>query len=437
MKEKIKKNSIIGIIILLVIIGLFVYFLFSKNFGTEELKWETANAGLTTLSINTISENPTNRNILYAGTNTGIFKSIDGGKNWFTINNGLSNPLSNIKKIIYSPSLSEYGKEVLFALSEQDLFETLDGGNNWLLVGVYIKDITIKPSLPTSYGEKIYILTHDWGYSSISKDPLLFSISTGIKFFSEPKLESREEIFSFYKYLFSNQSEHIKVRQIDFLKEREITAGAEKFKLAERTIGVLTQNSWFVWLLTSDSIYFCWEDAENCEEQKVIFNEQEQKIRELNPNFSLSHYFGYSQSGIPHIYLYFNGNFLVKPCMYQGNTWVINKSLSKLGFRPLYTYIYAHYDYAGGYELGVCYQDEKETFLQDIIFTLAQEKQQNALLVSMNNGKEWKVFRDIPSVGINSIFVKYNENNDYSIFLATKEDGIIKTDIPFKSIKNK
>jgi len=436
MKEKIKKNSIIGIIILLVIIGLFVYFLFSKNFGTEELKWETANAGLTTLSINTISENPTNRNILYAGTNTGIFKSIDGGKNWFAINNGLSSPLPNIKKIIYSPSLSEYGKEALFALSEQDLFETLDGGNNWLLVGVYIKDITIKPSLLTSYGEKIYILTHDWGYSSISKNPLLFSISTGIKFFSEPKLENREEVFSFYKYLFSNQSEHIKARQIDFLKEREITAGAEKFKLAERTIGVLTQNSWFVWLLTSDSIYFCWEDAENCEEQNVIFNEQEQKIRELNPNFSLPHYFGYSQSGIPHIYLYFNGNFLVKPCMYQGNTWVVNENLSKLGFWPMHTYVYAHYDYPG--ELGVCYIDEKATFSfwQDVIFTLAQEKQQNALLVSVDNGKEWKIFKGIPSASINSIFVKYNDkNNEYSIFLTTKENGIIKTDISLKSIQ--
>lgn len=443
MKEKIKKNLIIGVIVLLVIIGLSIYFLSSKNSGTEELKWKTVNTGLTTLQINTISENPTNQNILYAGANPGIFKSIDGGESWFAINNGLSSPLPNIKKIIYSPGLSEFDKESLFALSDiGELFETLDGGNNWLLRGEMVKDIAIKPNFPgVSSGEKIYILIDTPFSYTISKHrlPLLFSIDTGINFFSDPKLESSKEISSFYQYGFSNQTENIKVKEINFLKTKEDILKEQPvgfLTLGEQPVSILTQNSWFIWLLTDYSIYFCGENAENCEEQKVLLSGQEQKISKAHP-YSPTEYFGYSQSGIPHIYL---GNFLVKPCLYQGSTWIVNESLSKLDYYPRYTYVYAHDDYVGnvGGDIAVCYyKDEEGKFwgAQDIIFTLSQGKQYWALLVSMDNGKNWKVFRNIPSGNINSIFVKYSENNGYSIFLTTKDEGVIKTDIPFKSLE--
>ena len=87
--------------------------------------------------------NPINSNIIYIGTHPGVFKSIDSGKNWQSINNGLPSMghatalaiNTNDPDIIY---VGIYGTGI---------FKSIDGGETWSLssdgidCGPYIPEI--------------------------------------------------------------------------------------------------------------------------------------------------------------------------------------------------------------------------------------------------------------------------------------------------------
>jgi photosystem II stability/assembly factor-like uncharacterized protein len=51
--------------------------------------WQTGNAGLDNLFINSIATNTENSNIVYAGTDSGAYVSNDSGQNWGQVNDGL------------------------------------------------------------------------------------------------------------------------------------------------------------------------------------------------------------------------------------------------------------------------------------------------------------------------------------------------------------
>ena len=59
--------------------------------------WQYSNNGLYSLKVNTISADPNNPDILYAGTDNGAFVSFDSGDLWQPINDGLLGGL-----VIYS-----------------------------------------------------------------------------------------------------------------------------------------------------------------------------------------------------------------------------------------------------------------------------------------------------------------------------------------------
>jgi hypothetical protein len=44
--------------------------------------WSAATTGLTASAVNGLAVDSTNPNTLYAATNFGVFKSVDGGANW-------------------------------------------------------------------------------------------------------------------------------------------------------------------------------------------------------------------------------------------------------------------------------------------------------------------------------------------------------------------
>jgi photosystem II stability/assembly factor-like uncharacterized protein len=51
--------------------------------------WQTGNAGLDNLFINSIATNTENSNIVYAGTDSGAYVSNDSGQTWGQVNDGL------------------------------------------------------------------------------------------------------------------------------------------------------------------------------------------------------------------------------------------------------------------------------------------------------------------------------------------------------------
>jgi len=95
-----------------------------KNTGVYKtfdggLSWEPANRGLTSMQVESLlidSQNPT---ILYAGTLGGIFKTEDGGENWFRSGDG-------------TYLLMDWqDNSHLFVRDENGIYETSDQGISW------------------------------------------------------------------------------------------------------------------------------------------------------------------------------------------------------------------------------------------------------------------------------------------------------------------
>jgi photosystem II stability/assembly factor-like uncharacterized protein len=90
------------------------------------LNWISCMDNISAGTFLSIAINPTNPNIVYAGKNGQVYKSIDGGSNWnfFTLASG------DINSIIINPS----NPNILFAGGNNGLFTSADGGNTWTIV---------------------------------------------------------------------------------------------------------------------------------------------------------------------------------------------------------------------------------------------------------------------------------------------------------------
>ncbi len=101
------------------------------------------------------------KNIIYRGTNVGLFKSEDAGDSWYMINN----------KDIHSFTLNPKSRGIIYIVSGNQLFRTTDDGQSWNLIytesrhNIHIADVAIS-HFDTSY---IYILTND-GTLLLSQD---------------------------------------------------------------------------------------------------------------------------------------------------------------------------------------------------------------------------------------------------------------------------
>jgi len=70
----------------------------STDGGTN---WSASGSGPT--YVYALAMDPTNSNILYVGTNSGVYRSTDGGTNWSAINTGLTN--LNIYSLAINPTM--------------------------------------------------------------------------------------------------------------------------------------------------------------------------------------------------------------------------------------------------------------------------------------------------------------------------------------------
>jgi photosystem II stability/assembly factor-like uncharacterized protein len=96
--------------------------------------WQAINQGLAGLSIDSLVINPKNSQILYAGViSSGVYKTSDGGTTWIPIHNGMGD-------IWYSPpsqvTISQQIPEILYYIDGENTYRSMNGGESWDLVEI-------------------------------------------------------------------------------------------------------------------------------------------------------------------------------------------------------------------------------------------------------------------------------------------------------------
>lgn len=92
--------------------------------------WTAVNAGISDLQIASLAVDPSNADILYAGTHlNGVFKSIDAGSSW-----GVANPafLTTSFAIEHLPVIIDpVHPEIVYVGTARGVFKSTDSGMNW------------------------------------------------------------------------------------------------------------------------------------------------------------------------------------------------------------------------------------------------------------------------------------------------------------------
>ena len=93
--------------------------LFRSNRGLElgERNWVSA-----------LSIDPTNPRVVFAGTDTGVYKSTDGGETWRAVNRGLELREGNWVSAL---SIDPTNPRVVFAGASTGVYKSTDGGETW------------------------------------------------------------------------------------------------------------------------------------------------------------------------------------------------------------------------------------------------------------------------------------------------------------------
>lgn len=143
--------------------------------------WYAANNGLTSVIVQSLVIDPKTPTTIYAGTgNNGIFKSTDGGGTWNKSNIGLKN--STVAALAIDPTTPT----ILYAgTSGGGVFKSIDGGANWSAVNtgltddssyIFVSALAIDPTMPTT----IYAGTLDGVFKSVDGGANWKAFNTGL-----------------------------------------------------------------------------------------------------------------------------------------------------------------------------------------------------------------------------------------------------------------
>ncbi len=120
--------------------------------GVEEL-------GLSGRMVDSIAVDPKNPNIIYAGTDNGVFKTTDSGKKWTRVSNGLRS------NWVHGIVIDSANPQVVYAGTDNGIFKSTDGGSLWGQLGlanVWIHTLVMSPKNP----QVIYAGTDDGIYKT-------------------------------------------------------------------------------------------------------------------------------------------------------------------------------------------------------------------------------------------------------------------------------
>lgn len=146
--------------------------------------WTTSTDALPTLGVNDVIVDPINTNIIYIATGdmdandsygVGVLKSTDGGITWnMTGLNYLVSQGRSVNRILMNPN----DHNMIFAGTNLGLFKSIDAGITWVkvLASNPVKDIEFKPGDPTV----VYAVASKNFYRSLNSGNSFSAVSTGL-----------------------------------------------------------------------------------------------------------------------------------------------------------------------------------------------------------------------------------------------------------------
>jgi len=134
--------------------------------------WDSYTDNLPTLGVSSIAVDYTNTSVIYMGTGDrdagdasgmGVFKSTDAGQTWAQWNAGMGN--RTVGRLLMHPQ----NNSLIFAATDGGLYKTVDGGSNWYQVkSGNIKEVVFKaddPNIVFASGSGNFYRSTDGGES--------------------------------------------------------------------------------------------------------------------------------------------------------------------------------------------------------------------------------------------------------------------------------
>ncbi len=113
----------------------------TTNSGTS---WTRSFVTTTTGFTYSLLVDQSNSNIVYAGGNPGLYKSIDGGTNWASISTGITG-------YVYAIARDPINASILYAGTPNAVFKTTNGGTSWTNTGCpNVKAVIVDPNSPST-----------------------------------------------------------------------------------------------------------------------------------------------------------------------------------------------------------------------------------------------------------------------------------------------
>jgi photosystem II stability/assembly factor-like uncharacterized protein len=116
--------------------------------------WQSISAGLSAgscdIHVNDVAVHPTDPNTIYVATmSLGVCKSTDGGTTWTQSISGLPNDANQYQRRMYAIAVNPQTPTVLFAGTDVGLYRSLNGGGTWSFSGIPnqpVESIAFAPS---------------------------------------------------------------------------------------------------------------------------------------------------------------------------------------------------------------------------------------------------------------------------------------------------
>jgi uncharacterized repeat protein (TIGR02543 family) len=128
----VKKTSVFVLALAVALSSCFVSSVPADNTAKADgpFEWIQVNNGLTDKYVSSLAIDPTNTQVIYAGTNdsaddSGVFKSTDGGTSWTRMSNGLTG--LRVRSLAIDPANSQ----VVYAGTSEYVFKSTNGGTLW------------------------------------------------------------------------------------------------------------------------------------------------------------------------------------------------------------------------------------------------------------------------------------------------------------------
>jgi photosystem II stability/assembly factor-like uncharacterized protein len=116
------------------------------------ITWVFVNSGMENLTVGDLLVDPTDENRLFAASNSGVFRSLNGGDSWEQV----SSNTQNYKDLCFHPT----NTEIIYSTGQGRFWRSEDGGDNWDYINDGINPstrmcIAVTPAAP----DHVYVLS--------------------------------------------------------------------------------------------------------------------------------------------------------------------------------------------------------------------------------------------------------------------------------------